>query len=65
MSKSEELKIWVELGKCLKSIPNDLRSQNHTNYLAEVKIRIYDLIDDGQDMNEVQVEELVDLMKQS
>jgi len=62
MSKSEELKIWVELGKCLQSIPNDLRSQNHTNYLAEVKVRIYDSINQ-ETIIDSDVSELIDLMK--
>lgn len=39
----EELKIWSELLQKLRSVPNDMRSRNHTNYISEVEMRVYEI----------------------
>lgn len=44
MSKQEELKMWVQIGKALKAVPEDCRSINHTAYFLEVKFNIYNLV---------------------
>lgn len=36
----DELKMWTNILKELKAIPNDNRSRNHTNYLMEVSQRV-------------------------
>jgi hypothetical protein len=42
LTNEQELQMWIEVKKILDSIPNDYRSQNHTNYLAEIDMRVYE-----------------------
>lgn len=38
----KELQMWQDVQTALKSVPNEHRSQYHTQYLNEVEQRIYD-----------------------
>lgn len=38
----QELKLWRDVMMVLRSVPNDMRSQYHTNYLNEVEQRVYE-----------------------
>ena len=40
LTTEQELKLWKDVEAVLNSIPNDMRSQNHTNYLREVEGRV-------------------------
>lgn len=44
MTKLEELEMWYNCGCALNRIPNDHRSQNHTAYINEVEVRVYELV---------------------
>lgn len=42
MNINEELKLYNNAKDALEAMPNDLRSQNHSNYLSELDLRIYE-----------------------
>jgi phenylalanine-4-hydroxylase len=45
MTNKEEFDMWTKVLQQLESVPNSYRSQNHTNYLNEIKMRISDCLD--------------------
>jgi hypothetical protein len=40
----KELQMWYSCGCALNRIPNIYRSQNHTAYINEVEVRVYELV---------------------
>lgn len=45
MDKQQELEMWWSTWCSLRIIPNDYRSQNHTAFINEVSIRVYELVE--------------------